>query len=123
MAEGTPPGGTCRDTGCRVPPPGCLPFISASGNSVVHFPVGVTLPTYLLSHFSRVQLFATPWIIGHQAPLSMGFSRQEYWNELPFPSPGELPNLGIELASPCISFIADRLFYPLSHLGSPILPK
>ena len=45
---------------------------------------------------SRVQLFATPWTVACQAPLSMGFSRQEYWNGLPFPSPGDLPNPGIK---------------------------
>ena len=43
--------------------------------------------TCVLSHFSRVQLFATPWTTAHQAPLSLGFSRQEYWSGLPFPSP------------------------------------
>ena len=41
---------------------------------------------------SRVRLFATPWTVAHQAPLSMGFSRQEYWSGLPFPSPGDLPD-------------------------------
>ena len=41
----------------------------------------------LLSHFSRVRLFATPCTVARQAPLSMGFSRQEYWSGLPFPSP------------------------------------
>ena len=41
----------------------------------------------LLSHFSRVQLCATPWTAAHQAPLSLGFSRQEHWSGLPFPSP------------------------------------
>ena len=45
---------------------------------------------------SRVQLFATPWTVAYQASPSMGFSRQEYWSGLPFPSPGDLPNLGIE---------------------------
>ena len=49
---------------------------------------------------SRVQLFATPWTVAYQAPLSMGFSRQEYWNGLPFPSPGDLPDPGIEPGSP-----------------------
>ena len=39
--------------------------------------------------------FATPWTVGHQAPLSMGFSRQEYWSELPFPSPRDLPDPGL----------------------------
>ena len=45
---------------------------------------------------SRVWLFATPWTVAHQLPPSMGFSRQEYWSGLPFPSPGDLPNPGIE---------------------------
>ena len=49
---------------------------------------------------SRVQLFATPWTVAHQAPLSMGFSRPEYWSGLPFPSPTDLPNPGIEPGSP-----------------------
>ena len=50
----------------------------------------------VLSHFSCVQLFATPWTPLSMAPLSMGFSRQEYWSGLTFPSPGDLPNPGIE---------------------------
>ena len=45
---------------------------------------------------SRVRLFATPWTVAYQAPPSMGFSRQEYWSGLPFPSPGDLPDPGIE---------------------------
>ena len=49
---------------------------------------------------SRVQLFATSWTVAHQAPLSMEFSRQAYWSGLPFPSPGDLPNLGIKPGSP-----------------------
>ena len=48
---------------------------------------------------SHVQLFATPWTIAHQAPLSMGFSRQEYWSGLPCSPPGDLPNPGIKPAS------------------------
>ena len=51
---------------------------------------------------SRVQLFSTPWTVACQAPLSMGFSRQEYWSGLPFPSPGDLPNPGIEPRSPAL---------------------
>ena len=51
---------------------------------------------------SRVRLFATPWTIAYQAPPSMGFSRQEYWSGLPFPSPRDLPNPGIELRSPTL---------------------
>ena len=50
---------------------------------------------------SCVQLFATPWTVAYQSPPSMGFSRQEYWSGLPFPSPGYLPDPGIELVS-CI---------------------
>ena len=56
---------------------------------------------------SRIWLFATPWTVAYQAPLSMGFSRQEYWNGLPFPSPGDLPNPGIEPRSPTLQ--ADTL--------------
>ena len=47
--------------------------------------------------------FINPWTVAHQALLSMQFSRQEYWNELLFPSPGDLPDLGIELASPALA--------------------
>ena len=53
----------------------------------------------MLSHFSCVQYFATLWTVAHQAPLSIGFSRQEYWSGLPRLSLGDLPNPGIELAS------------------------
>ena len=56
----------------------------------------------LLSRFSRVRLFATRWTVAHQAPPSMGFSRQEYWSGLPFPSPGDLPDPGIEPRSPAL---------------------
>ena len=56
---------------------------------------------------SCVRLFVIPWTVAHQAPLSMGFSRQEYWSELPFPSPGDLPNPGVEPAS---SALAGRFF-------------
>ena len=51
---------------------------------------------------SRVQLFATPWAVAYQVPLSMGFSRQEYWSGLPSPSPGALPNPGIKPGSPAL---------------------
>ena len=56
---------------------------------------------------SRVCLFVTPWTIALQAPLSMGFPRQEYWSSLPFPSPGDLPDPGIEPRSPALQ--ADSL--------------
>ena len=51
---------------------------------------------------SRVRLLATPWTVTHQAPRSMGFSRQEYWSGLPFPSPGDLSDPGIKPASPAL---------------------
>ena len=57
--------------------------------------------------FSRVRLFATPWTVASQAPPFMGFSRQEYWSGLPFPSPGDLPDPGIKPRSP--AFQADTL--------------
>ena len=60
-----------------------------------------------MKSLSHVQLFATPWTVAHQAPLSMGFSRQEYWSGLPFPSPGDLPNPGIKPR--CPSLQADAL--------------
>ena len=53
----------------------------------------------MLSHFSHVQRFVTLWTMAHQVPLSMGFSRQKHWNRLPFPSPEDFPNPGIELVS------------------------
>ena len=59
---------------------------------------------YILSH---VEFFVTPWIIARQAHLSMGFSRQEYWSGLPFPSPGDLPDPGVEPRSPALQ--ADSL--------------
>ena len=65
---------------------------------------------------SRIGLFVTPWTVAYQAPPSMGFSRQEYWSGLPFPSPGDLPDPGIEPGSP--SFQADALTSEL--LGKPI---
>ena len=56
---------------------------------------------------SRIQLFATPRTVARQAPLSMGFSREEYWSGLPFPSPGDLPDPGIKPRSPALQ--ADAL--------------
>ena len=56
---------------------------------------------------SRVQLFATPWTVAYQAPPSMEFSRQEYWSGVTFPSPGDLPNSGIEPGYPTLQ--ADAL--------------
>ena len=63
----------------------------------------VCVCTCTLSQLSCIQLFATPWPVAHQAPLSMEFSRQEYWSGLPFSSPGDLPDPGIEPASPVLA--------------------
>ena len=60
-----------------------------------------------MKSLSRLRLFATLWTVAYQAPLSMGFSRQEYWSGLPFPSPGDLPDSGIEPGSPALE--ADAL--------------
>ena len=60
-----------------------------------------------MKSLSCVQLFATPWTVAHQAPPSVEFSRQEYWSGLSFPSPGDLPDLGIEPRSPTLK--ADAL--------------
>ena len=68
-------------------------------------------------HFSRVQLLANLWTGARQAPLSLGFSRQEYWSGLPRPPPEDLPDPDIKPASP--AWQADSL--PLSHLGSPCI--
>ena len=64
----------------------------------------------MLSHFSHVCFFATPWTVTLQAPLSMGFTRQEYWSGLPCPPPGDLPNAGIEPASLMLPPLASRFF-------------
>ena len=68
-----------------------------------------------MKSLSRVRFFATSWTVAHQAPLSMEFSRQEYWSGLPFPSPGDLPNPGIEPKSPTLQ--ADAL--PSEPHGKP----
>ena len=72
----------------------------------------------VLNCFSCVQLFATPWTVACQAPLSMGFSRQKYWRGLPYPSPGDLPNPGIEPASLKYPALAEGSL-PLAPPGKP----
>ena len=62
---------------------------------IENMPKSFTVRTCMLSHLSPVQLFETPWTVAHQAPLSLGFSRQEYWSGLSFPSPGDLPDPGV----------------------------
>ena len=72
----------------------------------------------VLRGFSCIRLFVTPWTAAHQAPLSMGFSRQEYWRGLPCPPPGDLPNPGIELESPVSPALAGE-FFTAEPLGNP----
>ena len=79
-------------------------------------PVDYSLPVYtsllcVLSCFSHVRLSVTSWTVARQAALSMGFSRQEYWSGLPFPSPGDLPDPGIEPGTPALQ--ADSLLSEL----------
>ena len=74
---------------------------------------GVPFLCAVLSHFSHVQLFVTPWTVAHWAPLSIGFSRQEYWSGLPFPTPGDLPDSGIKPESPALQ--ADYLWTELQE--------
>ena len=64
----------------------------------------------MLSHFNCVQLFVTPWTIAHQAPLSMRFSRQEYWSGFPWPPPGDLPDPGVEPTSAASPALTGGLF-------------
>ena len=77
----------------------------------------------VLSHFSHVWLFATLWTIACQTPLSMGFSRKEYYSEFPCPPPGDLPNPGIEPVSAVSPALQAALFFflPLHHRGRPSL--
>ena len=64
----------------------------------------------MLSHFSSVQLFETPWTVAHRALLSMGFSRKEYWSGLSYSPPGDLPNPGIKPMSLTSSALAGGFF-------------
>ena len=116
-------------------PPAACSFLTAWGRAVScqhsDFTGGLTrkgcppghLLRWLPNHeakvksLSHVRLFVTPWTVAHQAPLSMGFSRQDYWSGLPFPSPGDLPDPGVEPGSPAL-----QAFYCLSHQGSQSRP-
>ena len=87
-----------------------------------HVACGISVPWPLkvcMRMLSHVQFFCDPWTVAHQAPLSMGFSRQEYWSRLPCPSPGDLPHPGIKPTSlVSLPWQADSL--PLRHLGSAL---
>ena len=70
----------------------------------------------MLGHFSCVQVSVIPWAVAHQAPLSMGFPKQEYWSGLPFPPPGDLPNPETEATS---LTLAGR-FFTIEPTGKPM---
>ena len=76
--------------------------------------MGIDIYTLLLLLLCCVQLLGTPWTVAHQPPLSMGFSRKEYWSGLPFPPPGNLLNPGTKPRSPTL--LVDYL--PLNHQES-----
>ena len=97
-------------------------LLCSTGNCI-QYPVinhnGKEYEKVKVKSLSRVRLLATLWTVALQAPLSMGFSRQEYWSGLPFPSPGDLPNPGIKPGSPALQ--ADALSSEPPGKGSPIL--
>ena len=76
----------------------------------------------MLSHFSHVQLFETLWTVALQAPLFMGFFRQEYWSGLPFPPPGDLPNPRIKPTSPVSPALAGG-FFTISTTWEALQPR
>ena len=77
------------------------------------------MDAHMLSHFGPVRLFVTLWIVAHQAPLSMGFSRQEYQSGLPYLPPGDLSDPGIELTSFMSPALADG-FFTTAPPGKPL---
>ena len=77
----------------------------------------------VLSHFSLVLLFVTPWNVAHLVPLSMGFSRQEYWTRLPDPPPGDFPHPGIKTMSLASPALAEGFFTTNTTWEACILPK
>ena len=89
----------------------CLKYGKGSGTKL-------WMPACMPSRFNHVWLFATPWTVAHQSPLSTEFSRQEYWSGLPTPPSGDLPDPRIKLVSPVAPALqADSLL--LSYQGSP----
>ena len=77
----------------------------------------------LMENNNIVQLFAAPWTIAHQAPLSMGFSRQESWSKVPLPTPVHLPNPGIEPVSLASPALAGRFFTTSATWEVPWIEK
>ena len=92
-----------------------LPFGGEIGNAKMQY-----IYIFKVKSLSRVRLFVTPGTVALQAPLSMGFSRQEYWRGLPLPSPGDLPDPGVEPTSPALQ---TDFFLPCELTGKPIFLK
>ena len=80
-------------------------------------PTVLSMHVCMLIHISHVSLFVTPWPVTCQALLPMGFTRKEYWSELPFPSPGDLLDPGVEFRSSILQ--ADFFFLPTEPPGKP----
>ena len=83
---------------------------------------GIPLFLHCLKLLTYVPLFVTLWTVAYQAPLSMGFFRQEYWNGLTYLPPGDLPDPGIKPTSSMSPALQEDSL-PLSHRGSPVLPQ
>ena len=84
-------------------------LLSLMKNDQIHYQT-IYVQACMLSRFSRVRFFVTPWTVAHQALLSMGFSRQDYWSGLPCPPPGDLPDPGIEPESHISPALASKFF-------------
>ena len=76
---------------------------------------------HVLNSFSHIRLFVTLWVVACQAPLSMGFSRQDYWSGLLCPPPGDLPDPGIEHVSLMSPALVDRFFTTSTTWEAPLL--
>ena len=88
-----------------------------------HF-IDIHIPICMLSRFSCVLFFATQWTVAHQAPLSLGSSRQEYWSGWPCPPPRELPDPGIDLCLLCLlQAVSSRLWRRKGHPTPVLLPR
>ena len=118
----------CTPKGGHIPMPGICDYVILHGRGALSLKMGLSLLNsrqgiildYLCS-VSQLCLthYVTPWTVAHQAPLSMEFSRQEYWSELPVPSPGIFQT---QRSSPCLLHLLNRQAdsLPLSQLGSPL---
>ena len=105
----------------------CLAGIKQASTGKLYYVFNISLQNLcvLLSRFSHVRLFATPWTVAHQVALSTGYSRQEYWSGLPCLLPGDLPNPGIKPTSLCLLLwqIGSLPLAPPGKLSNPQIKK